>query len=769
MKGMSSMRLTGYSDRWSVSSAETIRFHVSCASASYSARLVRLRHGDENPQGPGFKASYVSSALDGRYPGRLQEIHAGSYVRVDLAGDRSLEEGFTLIVWFRATLDTKLDQGVMTQWDPQTRRGFGLFIDGASFKLQGRLATSAGVVSVQSQRVLRKFDWYAGVLTFDPRENSLALSSEAVRPGAMDLPREIVFGKVSAPAVFATERPLLLAATHLSDGDREHVYGRGCFNGRLSCPGILARALGSEDLRTKALAALHANFADRWLARWDLARDAGGRRIIDPCGGRDGVAVNRPTRVVTGHNWDATTDSFHEAPEQYCAIHFHDDDLEDACWQESFRLSVPKNLRSGIYAVELTSEDGERDYLPFFVTPASRATRANVAVLIPTLSYLAYSNFSLDPEVLEAIAPLCPFKREGLQQDKFDYIDAHWIKSTYNHHRDGSGISHASLLRPSLTSMRPNHREPLFDGPHQLGADLHLIDWLEAKQIAYDVITDHELHRQGAGALRPYRCILTGTHAEYWSKEMLEGLDGYQSCGGRMIYLSGNGLYWVTALDAESQTVCEVRRANGTRAWQGEPGEARMSFSGEPGGLWSVRGRAPQRYVGVGFTAQGFDRGAPYERTAASRDARVRFLFDGITDELIGDLPALVLKHGAAGYELDRSDAARGTPAHALVIARSLPVSDSYQFAIEQLPATLPGQGGRGNPNVCAEMVFYETPRGGAVFSVGSIAFCSTLSCNDYENNVSRLLENAVRAFASREPLPDEPSPTESTGTTSNG
>jgi N,N-dimethylformamidase len=302
--------------------------------------------------------------------------------------------------------------------------------------------------------------------------------------------------------------------------------------------------------------------------------------------------------------------------------------------------------------------------------------------------------------------------------------------------------------------MRPNHRARLFDGPHQLSADLHLIDWLEARQIPYDIITDHDLHREGAALLTPYRTVLTGTHAEYWSKEMLDGLESYQQQGGRFVYLSGNGLYWVTALDPETQTVCEVRRSNGTRAWQAKPGEARLSFTGEPGGIWAWRGRPPQRYVGVGFAAQGFDRGVAYRRTAASRDPRCSFIFEGISDDTIGNFPALVMNFGAAGYEVDRADVSLGTPAHALVLASSGRLSDSYQFVVEDIPAGMPYQGGLTNPNVRADMVFYETPAGGAVFSVGSISFCSALSYNGYENNVSRLLENVVRAFADPAPLP---------------
>jgi N,N-dimethylformamidase len=46
------------------------------------------------------------------------------------------------------------------------------------------------------------------------------------------------------------------------------------------------------------------------------------------------------------------------------------------------------------------------------------------------------------------------------------------------------------------------------------------------------------------------------------------------------------------------------------------------------------------------------------------------------------------------------------------------------------------------------EIVYFETVAGGAVFSTGSITFCGSLSHHNYDNNVSRLLENVLRRFA---------------------
>ena len=328
----------------------------------------------------------------------------------------------------------------------------------------------------------------------------------------------------------------------------------------------------------------------------------------------------------------------------------------------------------------------------------------------------------------------------------------HKLLSSYDLHGDGSGTCYSSRLRPIL-NMKPGYRMPALSlaatWPHCLNADLHLLDWMDAKSFEYDVITDDDLHHEGAGLLNPYQVIVTGTHPEYWTSQMLEGLESYMAQGGRIMYLGGNGFYWVTSFDPARPHVIEVRRWGGTRAWEAAQGEYHHSTTGEIGGLWRFRNRAPQKHVGVGFTSQGSGQSRPYQRQPGSFDPRAAFIFEGIgEDERIGDFPSLVYEHGAAGFELDRLDHRLGTPDHALLLASSFGHSDEYQLAIEDQHASSPGTGGSQNPLVHADMVYFEGPNRGAVFSVGSISWCGCLSYSHYENNVSRITENVLRRFA---------------------
>ena len=184
--------------------------------------------------------------------------------------------------------------------------------------------------------------------------------------------------------------------------------------------------------------------------------------------------------------------------------------------------------------------------------------------------------------------------------------------------------------------------------------------------------------RKGVELLAPYRVLLTGSHPEYWTQEMLDALEGWLARGGRLMYLGGNGFYWVTSIFRSKPHVLEVRRGHaGTGVWRSEPGEVHHASTGEPGGLWRFRGRAPQRVAGVGFTAQGFDESLPYRRTPESREPRVAWIFDGVEGDEFG-MHGSVLG-GAAGFEIDRLDTELGTPPHAVVLAVARGFSDVYQ------------------------------------------------------------------------------------------
>ena len=87
--------------------------------------------------------------------------------------------------------------------------------------------------------------------------------------------------------------------------------------------------------------------------------------------------------------------------------------------------------------------------------------------------------------------------------------------------------------------------------------------------------------------------------------------------------------------------------------------------------------------VGVGFSCQAAFEGTHYRRLPASRDPRFAWVFDGIEEDVLGDYG--LSGGGAAGFELDRADAALGTPDGAAILARSENPLSSFLTVPEEL------------------------------------------------------------------------------------
>ncbi len=91
---------------------------------------------------------------------------------------------------------------------------------------------------------------------------------------------------------------------------------------------------------------------------------------------------------------------------------------------------------------------------------------------------------------------------------------------------------------------------------------------------------------------------------------------------------------------------------------------------------------------------------------------------------------------------------------HALLLASSEGHSENYPHVVEEVMFPFPGMDGTQDPQVRADIVYFATPNDGAVFSTGSISWCGSLPHNGYDNNVSRITANVLRAFAQEERLP---------------
>ena len=75
------LRITGYSDKYSAFPGEKVKFYVNSEkNENYDVQIIRLIHGDTNPEGPGYKEEEIGAQCNKTYQGRNQRIHGGSYI-----------------------------------------------------------------------------------------------------------------------------------------------------------------------------------------------------------------------------------------------------------------------------------------------------------------------------------------------------------------------------------------------------------------------------------------------------------------------------------------------------------------------------------------------------------------------------------------------------------------------------------------------------------------------------------------------------------------
>ncbi len=330
-------------------------------------------------------------------------------------------------------------------------------------------------------------------------------------------------------------------------------------------------------------------------------------------------------------------------------------------WQTTFALWIPDSARSGLYSAYLKDSNGGAIYVTFIVKPARRPSAA-IAVLASTNTWNAYNAWG----------------GKSLYVPSDDYAKF-------------------------VSFERPNRRaNPVASGiNHLTRAELWVLSWLEKNGYDYDLYADADLHADTT-LFDGYQTVILNTHPEYWTANMMDGLQRFLNHGGNLLYLGGNGLYWKATFDSTG-TVMEVRKDRAVHVQ-----------TGEQGGQWREVGRPQARILGVRYTSAGYNTWAAYqvvngdhwvfEGTGLTSGSRFGFLgFNG---------------GGASGWETDKIDP-DNSPANVVLLAK--------------------GQ----NPNGGgANMVYYDHPGGGYVFSVGSISFGGTFI--RYEN-MQRMIRNLLR------------------------
>jgi len=741
------MKIVGYTDPLTVEPGQSVSVMVSSVADRFRARLVELT-GSEVNQETG-ELSALSRPIPGdlgvweEHQGRAQELHPGSYAFIPDVTTTSLGT-IMMTAWIYPTLIAAGPQTVMSVGE-QGREGFdlGLSADG----LPGiRIWKSGAVVEDFSLDMkVSERSWYFIAAGIDAGTRQVTLASWPREEWPGDQGGTVLCS--ANPVAIAERSSLTIAACSLA-GDRPER----CFNGRVADPTIIGRRLNASELR-EVWASRVPPRGSEVMGTWDFYPELGQTSLVRDTSGRGGHgrAVNMPARGIPNHRWLGQEVDFRLATTEYTAAHFHEDDLDDAAWDVDYAIDLDDAIPSGLYAVELAAGDAV-DIIPFFVRP--KESHQRIALLIPTFTYLAYGNEQQlgDPNGTtrrEFEASGGDFSSYPSQAEDKYAIDNR-ILSNYDTHSDGSGVFYSSRLRP-LVNLRPHYRFPYLrqglGGPHGLPADLQLISWLRHEGYDFDVITDEDLHREGVDLLRHHDVVVSGTHAEYWSAEMLDGVHAFLTSGGRFMYLSGNGFYWVTQLDPEGSHTIEVRRwGHSSGTWETDPGEWYHSFTGELGGIWRFRGRASQRFAGVGYSAIGLSEGRPFRKVAEVPHG-LEWVFDGVQDDQFGDYRSSVTGRGAAGWELDRHDPGLGSPVSAFLLATASEFPRDYHRVVEDtVHHPVPEMN---DPLVRADLVLQTYPNGGAIFSASTIGWCAVLQHNEHDNDVARVTRNVIERFLS--------------------
>ena len=486
--------------------------------------------------------------------------------------------------------------------------GYHLFVDNT-----GELAFCIGegkdATVVRSGQTLEAHRWHFVAATYDADTLGVSLTWEMgpgltphwLRRGGATETKGVELGNASLD----NNLPLLIAAIHRPDGSTG-VAANYHFNGKIGEPCIYSRVLRKEEL--DGIRRADDTPSQGLVASWDFAATPFSSSVPDRSSNNlDAAVMNAPMRATTGHNWDATVYDFKQNPEQYRAIYFHNDDVDDAGWETDFTWRIPRNLASGVYAARLTSGD-EEEYVPVFVRPATGAATADILFLVPTFTYQAYANerFHTNYFVEWTLATDRPL--ELSRHDRFLAEEGAMLGcSTYDAHADRSYCCYSSRLRP-VVNLRPKIKAYWNGAGRHFGADMYLIDWFDRKGFAHDIATDEDLDAEGVTLLDPYRVVVLGSHPEYFSRTMRNALEEFVGRGGRLMNLGGNGCWWVTSRDPVRPHVVEIRKEDpwGISGMGVGPGEAYHSTTGEMGGAWPTVGKSPGMLFGSGYTSQGF-------------------------------------------------------------------------------------------------------------------------------------------------------------------
>jgi N,N-dimethylformamidase len=374
--------------------------------------------------------------------------------------------------------------------------------------------------------------------------------------------------------------------------------------------------------------------------------------------------------------------------------------------------------RSGLYYFHVETESRAAFFsFPWVVAPA-RPT-APIAVLACANTWNAYNNFGGRSNYINPTG-LPPEPTVNARQDLLRYAPGGSL-GVWRFPDDA--YPPLSFDRPEIGNhvpMNTRATDPIEGrlASAQAPAEWRLLAWLEREGFTYDYYAEPQLHT-GVLDLDAYAVLILPVHPEYWSRRMYAKVkDWVYERGGKLMYLGGNGINCEVEFLDDFTMRCKTHLLS-------ENGSLGMRDPDHPGRYYESRFHrtyeSEASLLGVVSTETGIMTAAPYRVIEGTH-----WVFQG-TGLRTGDVFGAASLHervpgGASGHETDKMSSF--SPPGTILLAKGLN----------------PDNGG-------AEMVYYETATGGAVFSVGSITYvCSLL----VDPHVSRITRNVLTRFLRR-------------------
>ena len=375
-------------------------------------------------------------------------------------------------------------------------------------------------------------------------------------------------------------------------------------------------------------------------------------------------------------------------------------------------LMITAPVAGGLHYVHAETDSGAFFSAPWIVAPARPS--APIAVLHSTNTWNAYNAFGGRSNYINS-AGLPPRPVINARQDLARYGDnalGEWSAPNEDY-------PFLSFERPEPANAVPRDERPEDPMRGRLSssmapAEWRLLAWLEREGFAYDTYADQQLH-DGTLDLASYKVLIICVHPEYWSRQMLERIEGWIADGGRLVSLGGN----CVNCEVEMPDGKSMRCLTQLTATDGSLG---MVSPDDPSVWLDSRfhrtAMAEAGVIGAATTETGIMTAAPYRVLDASH-----WVFEGTGLRDGDDFGSESLHErcsgGASGHETDKRTAQ--TPADFRTLAKGLN----------------PDDGG-------AEILIRETDGAGAVFNTGSITYVASLLV---DGDVSTVTRNVLARF----------------------